>query len=62
MRARVDEALCIGSSACQDICPDVFQVVGGISEVRVDPVPPELEEQVRQAAAACPMDAISVDE
>ncbi len=62
MKVRVDEDLCIGSSACEQICPEVFQVVDGISKVQVDEVPPELEDDVRDAVDSCPMDAIFIEE
>jgi len=62
MKAIVDPDICIGSSACEDICPEVFKVVDGISVVQVDPVPAEHEDAVREAVDACPVSAISIKE
>jgi ferredoxin len=62
MRVEVDENLCIGSMSCETTCPEVFQVVGGISRVRVDVVPPQAEERCREAAAGCPASAIRIAE
>ena len=62
MRVKVDEDLCIGSMSCQTICPEVFKVVGGVSKVQVDVVPPGSEDQCRQAAEDCPVNAIKIIE
>ncbi len=62
MRVEVDEDLCIGSMACEVTCPELFEVVGGISRVNLDPVPPELEESCREAVEGCPVDAIRIVE
>ena len=62
MKVEVDESLCSGSAACEDICPEVFQVIDGISVVQVDEVPEELEEDVRDAVLECPMEAIIITE
>lgn len=62
MRVEVDEDLCIGAMACETTCPEVFRVIGDISRVQVDVVPPELEEKCRQAAESCPVEAIKVIE
>jgi len=62
MKVEVDEELCIGSMSCETTCPEVFKVVGGISRVQVEVVPPELEDQCRQAADDCPVNAIKIIE
>lgn len=63
MRAHVDEDLCIGCEACEDVCPDVFRVEDdGISHVIREEVGPELYDCVRDAADGCPTDAISITE
>ena len=59
MRAHVDENACIGSANCEGICPKVFKVIGGVSTVQADPVPPEEERRVKTAVDACPVAAIS---
>jgi ferredoxin len=62
MKAKVDENLCAGASECEATCSKVFKVIDGISNVQVDPVPPDAEETCRQAAENCPMGAISIEE
>ena len=60
MKVQVDEDVCIGTMACETTCPEVFKVVGGISRVQVDVVPKEAEARCREAAANCPVSAISI--
>ena len=62
MKAKVNEAQCAGSGACEQICPKVFKVVGGISKVQVDPVPADDEASCREAADACPTEAITIED
>lgn len=62
MKVKVDEDACIGASACEDTCPEVFEVVDGVSTVKVAEVPPELEDRVREAVDGCPVSAISIVE
>ena len=62
MRAHVDKSACIGSGNCESTCPKVFKVIGGVSTVQVDPVPPEEERRVEAAVDACPVAAISTTE
>ena len=59
-RIMIDRSLCSGFGACADLAPDAFEVDdGGLVSLRVgtsdDP-------QVLEAAAACPMGAISIVE
>jgi ferredoxin len=59
-RIVIDRSLCSGFGACADLTPDVFEVDGGgLVSLRTgtsdDPA-------VLDAAAACPMAAISVVE
>ncbi|MCL5408617.1 MAG: ferredoxin [Candidatus Omnitrophica bacterium] len=61
MKTKVDENLCTGCGLCVDICPEVFEMGETVSVVKVDVVPPELEDKVREAAENCPVDAISVE-
>jgi ferredoxin len=54
---------CSGHGRCYSLSPDVFASdEEGHSLLKVEGAPPELEEQVRQAAANCPERAISVEE
>ncbi len=59
-RVEIDRSLCSGFGACADLAPELFELdAGGTASVRVgdsdDP-------RVLDAAAACPMAAISVIE
>jgi ferredoxin len=62
VRVRVNQRVCVGSLLCQQLCPGVFQVIGNVSTVRVDPVPPELQDACREAAARCPSGAITIED
>jgi len=63
MKATVDASTCIGCELCPSICPDVFKMgEEGIAHTIVDEVPPDVEDQAREAAESCPVDAISIEE
>jgi len=62
MKAKVDPDLCGGCGPCAEICPQVFELKDDIAVVIVDEVPPEFEEACREAADACPTDAITIEE
>jgi len=61
MKARVDEDLCCGCGPCEEICPEVFEIVDGIAKVKVDPVPADIEDKAEQAKENCPTEAISIE-
>ena len=59
MRVEVDDAACVGQGTCEALAEAVFEVgADGISRVLADPVPPELEEAVRDAVLQCPTGAL----
>jgi ferredoxin len=62
MIAVVIRDLCIGCGLCAEICPDVF-VMGDdmVAEVIGDQVPAAFEDKVRNAAASCPVEAITLE-
>ena len=62
MKVQVDADACIGSTSCADFCPEVFEIVDGVSTVKVGEVPPELEAQAREAVDGCPVVAITIVE
>ncbi len=55
---------CMGDRRCNDLCPDVFEYDEDQlkSIVKVDEVPGEYKDLVRQAAEECGADAIIVEE
>jgi ferredoxin len=63
MKVIVDPDVCVGTGSCQSICPEVFEVgARGVAEVKLDAIPAELEESCREAAKACPVEAIKIEE
>lgn len=63
MKTSVDADLCISCAVCTNMVPDVYEMNDdGVAEAIVDVVPTELEEQVREAAAECPSEAIIIEE
>ena len=62
MKVRVDPELCTACELCTETCPDVFEMGDDVAIVRVDAVPPEAEEDARQAAEDCPAEAIIIEE
>jgi ferredoxin len=61
MKAYVDQQTCTGCGLCPDICPQVFRLEGDTANVYVETVPPAAEESCRDAAAQCPVEAISIE-
>ncbi len=62
MKVRVDQDVCGGFQNCIAICPEVFEMGDDVARVIVATVPPELERKCRDAADACPVDAIIIED
>ena len=63
MKAKVDRDLCIGCGLCAELCPEVFEMADDmIATVIVDVVPAGSEEKGKDAATACPVEAISLED
>ena len=58
MKFVVDAETCIACGACEETCPEVFEV-DDISTVKMDSVPADLEASALAAEEGCPVDAIS---
>ena len=60
--AYVDPDLCIGCTQCAGLCPAVFQMEGTLAVAQPGPIPPEEVPQAVDAANACPVSAIRIEE
>lgn len=61
LRVIARRSACCGYGVCAEICPEIYQLDdNGIVSLVVDIVPPGLEEKAREAAAACPQNALEV--
>jgi len=61
MEVRVNDE-CSACGICEDICPEVFELGDEKAEVKVSPVPANLEDKVRESAEECPVEAIEISE
>ena len=52
--AQIDESLCLGHGDCVHVAPGVFILEGDVAQQQA----PGSDEQIRQAARACPAGAI----
>lgn len=59
MKFKVDQELCIGCGACEETCPEIFELYDDKSNVILDPVPEELQASALEAEDGCPVEAIS---
>lgn len=63
MKATISN-VCMGDRNCNNLCPEVFEYDEDklLSIVKHDEIPKHLEDKVRQAAAECGADAITIEE
>lgn len=61
MKAKVDAEKCCGCGPCEQICPEVFEIVGDVAVVKGDSVPAGAEETCREAMESCPTEAIEIE-
>ena len=61
MKVTIDTAKCAGHARCNAVAPDVYALDDDGYALPYDgEVPPELEDQARKGAEACPERAITV--
>jgi ferredoxin len=61
MKVRIDSDACQGHGQCVMLCPTIFTAdEEGFGVVRHEEVPPDQEQDVRQAEASCPERAIHI--
>lgn len=62
MKVVANLAICQGHARCAEICPQVFGTDERLGKVvlRLERIPPELEEQARLAVYNCPEGALRV--
>lgn len=63
MKAKIIQDQCIGDGICADTCPEVFEMRDdGLAYVITDTVPADAEATAKEAAEACPTEAIEISE
>ncbi len=62
LRVVADRSRCCGYGLCAQVCPQVYKLdADGLVYLDSEVVPPELEEEAREGAAACPAEALLVE-
>jgi ferredoxin len=62
LRVFTDRSRCCGYGLCAQVCPQVYKLdADGLVYLDSDIVPPGLEEEAREGAAACPAEALRVE-
>ena len=62
MKVSINKEDCVGCGLCVDDCPDVFEMQEDVAAVKVEEVPENLVNAVKEAAENCPVDAIIISE
>lgn len=50
-----------GDETCVEVCPEVFEMEGDVAIAKMENVPKDLEEKVKEAATSCPVEAIIIE-
>lgn len=58
MKPKVDKKLCIGCGTCEALCPAVFEVIDGHSQVKQDADFEANAQCIKEAIESCPVAAI----
>ncbi|MDD5341692.1 MAG: ferredoxin [Patescibacteria group bacterium] len=62
MKPIVNREICIGCGTCEGICPEVFKVIDGKSNVLEMADYSAYADKIQQAVDACPVQCISTEE
>lgn len=60
-RVVADRSACCGYGTCVEICPEIYQLEGGLVVLTTEVVPAELLERAIEGADSCPQAAIVVE-
>ena len=61
VKVRIDKETCIGDETCVEVCPEVFEMEEDVAIAKLENVPKDLEEKVKEAAISCPVEAIIIE-
>jgi ferredoxin len=61
MKVRVDQETCVGDETCVQVCPEIFEMNGDVAVAKMEEVPKDLEGKCKEAAEACPVEAIVIE-
>ena len=62
MKVRVDTDLCVGCGTCVDISPAIFVMEGDVAVTKMTEVPEDLLSECQEAADACGVEAIIIED
>jgi ferredoxin len=63
LRVAADRSRCCGYGLCAQICPEIYTLdADGLVVLATDTVPEGMEEVAREGAAACPAEALVIEE
>ncbi|CAN5141030.1 hypothetical protein BH10PSE2_BH10PSE2_05550 [soil metagenome] len=60
-RVTADRSACCGYGTCVEICPEIYQLEGGLVVLTTDIVPADLLERAIEGADSCPQAALVVE-
>jgi ferredoxin len=62
MKVKVEPDICTGDEICTQVCPEIFEMQGDKAIAKMEEVPQDLKDSVREVADSCPSEAIIVEE